>query len=491
MKIQRNNTDARNCLNFSQVASMPAANNERFEPLFANCEDKNVGEVLTSLQKGRHLIEGYAAEKRTNRNIHAALGATGLAGGILAAWAGHPILAAAPALVGLGLAARGANLHQQMRKQEGKAEEHDLALKAVEHAAEDLANSLVTEGPGPDQVTDRRYYTGGVFHSVATIHARESGALLGTQVQLSGTVPYTVTENHSTGRVSVRSPKGEQSFAGNVSIGSKDIKIASTTDLDPYSHGVRQSIQSDGKSELVLFEGAYEHTRLCSEQAKGTVTGEATVYCWENGQQATIRGIFLMVANTPVPFQALDSNGVRVLPDGLICSAKGSATFRADEVEAPATHGIGSWSWKSPYQQNLRLLEVDFGDDTFHASNDRKLKTTQVTARDGSVLQAQGDLVEVSQGFRLQTQQPGGMLEQSLLAGEVLLTLNLGARSLIIQHKSGQDPLAFQRGQDGMLDDLSNLPVRLDAGGSYWVQDGSEEKEVKPILPLPFLEKQP
>ncbi|MFN8608194.1 MAG: hypothetical protein U0931_11730 [Vulcanimicrobiota bacterium] len=256
-----------------------------------------------------------------------------------------------------------------------------------------------------------------------------------------------------------------------------------------YDHRLEQSLQSNGKSELVFFEGLSERIRRSSDQAKDAVTDQA-VSCWENGQLATISGATLVVADIPVPFQALDSKGVRVLPEGLVCSAaQVSGAFSADEVETMPTFGIGSFYCISPYKKTPRLLEVGFGNDTFHASNDRKLQTTQVTAPDGSVLQAQGDLVEVNQGFRLQTQQSGGILRQSLLADELLLTLSLGPHSVIIQHKSGQVPLAFQRDKDGMPDELSNLPVRLDAHGSYWFQDGSEEKEVKPLLPLSFLEK--
>ncbi|MFN8614161.1 MAG: hypothetical protein U0931_41910 [Vulcanimicrobiota bacterium] len=489
MIIQRKPVEARNILNFSQIKSSPLLQNEQFQPLLKDHDEAQIGQVLTKLNESRRNLDYRKSEKAGERNFQYAASLAGAAGGVWAALAGHPLVASAAAVVSLGMGTLGAFSHRSVKKYQAELEVAKGAYQATEKAGDELANSLVSDGPGPDQITDRRYYTSGIITGVATVHSRESGALLRTQVELGGNVPRKLEANIAKGTVSVRSPQGDETFPGKIELGSTDVAIAS--EASAGGGNLKQSISPDGTSTIYLTTSRNNYHYLGSEGAKGEKGFIASTYAWESGQAATVSGDNLIVANPIVPLQDLKPQSVRVLPDGVIgVKSHISGSYRADEVNLPGTQAIGTWASLTSPTHTIRMVEMTFGNDAFRVTSDLKSGTTRVTSADGSHVDSQATLVEINQTYRMQNQHVLGLMEQSLLPKEVLLTLQTGGRTLCVQHKSGQEPRAVEQEDKDFLEDVKSLPIELDAQGTYWVKDGGQRIEMKPMMPLSFLEKE-
>lgn len=500
MIIQRKAAEARNTLNFSQVkASSPALQADQFQPLIKDQHEVSVGSVLANLKEARGTAQYHAADSRTTRNVLGGISAAGVAGGIFAAVTGHPILASGAAVVTLGAGFFSFRCHGEAQKLQGEFKVADDAFKATEKAADELAATLVTDGPGPDQITDRRYYTSGIITGVATVHSRESGTLLRTQVELGGNVPRKLEANISKGTVSVRSPQGDQSFQGKLELRDQGITIHNTGRQTSHNDGpLTQSIQPDGSSKVSFSlprNSGYNYNYTCNlgtDDAKAEKGFVSNTYVWENGQAASYSsGDSLVVANPFVPFQDLKPDAVRVLPDGVVgVSSQVDGSYQADEASLPASQGIGTWSLTGHPNLTKRLVEMSFGNDAFRVTTDLKSGTTRVTAADGDHVDSQATLIEINKTYRMQNQHVLGTMEQSLMPKEVLLTLQTGGRTLCVQHKSGQEPRAVEQEDKDFLEDVKSLPITLDDKGTYWVKDGSNQIEMKPMMPLSFLEKE-
>ncbi|MBS2036370.1 hypothetical protein JST97_15375 [bacterium] len=476
---------------------LPGLQVDAYQPLLKQLDEVEVGSVLQRLSKARESAAFQRDERKFDRGGLIALSAAGIAGGVWAAVSGHPLIASAAGLAAVGTGFFGLRAHSQVKKLNAEYELTNSVHQAAEKAADEVANSLVVDGPGPDQITDRRYYTGGIITGVATVHSRESGALLRTQVELGGAVPRKLEANVSKGTVSVRSPQGDQSFSGALDVSHSTVTIRSNFAQGKTEGPITQTIHPDGSSQLELHvDRAYSQT-LSTKNALPEEGFVSSTYAWENGQAAAYTrndysmGPNLTVANPVVPLQDLKPTAVRVLPEGVIgVNSKVSGAFQADEASLPTSKGIGTWSSVNQPDLTTRLIEMSFGGDAFRVTSDLKLGTTRVTAADGSHVDSQADLIVINKTYRMQNQHVLGTLEQSLLPKEVLLTLQNGSRTLCVQHKSGQEPRAVEQEDKDFLEDVKSLPITLDDNGTYWVKDGTQQIEMKPMMPLSFLEKE-
>jgi hypothetical protein len=491
--IQRKPVDARNVLNFSQIKSSSSAlQADQFQPFLKEYNDVPVCTVLHKLNEQRESTQYLADDSRFSRNLLGGVSAAGVAGGVWAALAGYPIVAAGAAVASLGAGFFSFRSHSNMQKQRAELSLTDNVYKATEKAADDLAASLVTDGPGPDQITDRRYFTSGVITGVATVHSRESGTLLRTQVELGGNVPRKLEANISKKTVSVRSPQGDQSFPGRIELGSQGITVHAEGQQSSNDGPISQSIMPDGTSEVTFsYQRGYTRT-LSTDNAKAEKGFQAGTYSWQNGQAASYQSNdTLIVTNPIVPLHDLKPGAVRVLPDGVVgVSSQVNGSYQADEASLPNSRGIGTWSSVSNPNLTTRLVEMSFGKDAFRVTSDLKSGITRVTAADGDHVDSQATLIEINKTYRMQNQHVLGTMEQSLLPKEVLLTLQTGGRTLCVQHKSGQEPRAVEQEDKDFLEDVKSLPITLDDKGTYWVKDGSNQIEMKPMMPLSFLEKE-
>jgi len=488
VKIQRQDIQARNCLNFSQVKKAPSLQEERFKPFVDGYEGKTVAEALTNAQKIHENASYYASEERTYRNGNGIAAVVGTGAAVWAATAGNLLLAA-----GIGAAATGAvgfatYYHFQGKKRQAEADVAGAALQTMTKAADELASSLVCDGPGPDQFTDKRYYTGGIIQGIATVHSRESGAVLRTQVDLGGAVPRRLESNVAKNTVSVRSPKGDQTFNAELRLEDNGFQIINHGTKNDTNGPVTQSISTNGYSRISAQLDNYHSLGFATSEAVDDKKGfQAGTYAWENGQVAELDRDTLYVATPIIPFQ--DLTNVRLLPDGVVGRAsRKDGTHLADETAVPSSLGAGTWTSVSGVQLTPRLIETPFAGN-FKVLSDQKAGTLKITAGDGTTLDTKGTLVETNKAFRLHTQHTLGPLEQSLLPGEVLLNLQDGDRTISVQHKSGSQPTASEHKDEDFISSGNGLTVSLDDKGIYWVGDGASKIDLKPLMPLEFLER--
>lgn len=488
MKIQRDAVQARNALNFNLVKKAPQVQQDRFAPFVNGFEDKTIYDGLRAAEDAQRAASYRAGDAQSTRNSLGALGLAGTGAGVWAALAGQPLVAGGLALVAVTAAGFGVRAHSRAKVAEGEANLAADAHKAITQAADEIANGLVSDGPGPDQFTDRRYYTGGIISQIATVHSRESGALLRTQVELGGSVPRRLEANVAKNTVAVRSPQGDQTFAGDIKVDDQGIRIDAHGTVQSHDGPLSQEIYPSGSSLLRLDIGNYDRPTLSTDGTVAKKGFEAHAYTWENGQVASHSRNKLYVANPIVPFQ--DLTNVRVLPDGVVGSkSRSDDTHDAYETSLPAAGALGTWTMVENPQLTSRLIETKFGDG-FTAMSDQKAGTIRVSAADGSSLDTQATLVQTNGAFRMQTQHPMGSLEQSLLPGEVLLTLQHNDRTLIVQHKAGGQPTASEsKEHEDFLGAGDALQVTLDDKGAYQVQDGIVRTELKPLMSLEFLQK--
>ena len=487
MKIQRQDIEARNCLNFSQVKKAPSLQEERFKPFVDGYEGHTVGKALENAEKVYSNANWHARDERGVRTGWGVAATVGTGAAIWAAVADNLLLAG-----GIGAAVTGAigiatYYHFQGKKWDAQATVAGDAHKTMEKAADELAASLVCDGPGPDQFTDKRYYTGGVIQGVATVHSRESGAVLRTQVDLGGAVPRRLESNVAKNTVSVRSPKGDQTFNAELELRDQGFVIKNHGTQNDTNGPISQSISPDGSSRINGKRDSYNTLSLSTSEASGKDKGfQASSYVWENGQVAEYDGDTLFVATPIVPFQ--DLTKVRILPDGVVGrSSRNDGTHLADELAVPASLGAGTWTSVSNPQLTPRLIETPFPGG-FTALSDQKAGTVKLTAGDGATLDTKSTLVETNKAFRLHTQHTLGPLEQSLLPGEVLLNLQEGDRTISVQHKSGLEPTASEHKDEDFISSGNGLTVSLE-NGTYWVGDGASKIDLKPLMPLDFLER--
>lgn len=488
MKIQRPQLEARNCLNFSQIAKTPALQEERFKPFVDGFAEKPISSALENAEK----LKEHAAYRRDDcggvRTGWGVAAAVGTGAGVWAAAAGNMLLAGGIGAAVTGVAGLAVYYHSQSKKHGAEAALAENASQTIAKAADELAASLVCDGPGPDQFTDKRYFTGGVIHQIATVHSRESGAVLRTQVDLGGAVPRRLEANLAKNTVSVRSPKGDQTLAGELKLHDQGFALIAKgqpTDTDGF---LIQTINPDGSSSINSKLNNYERLSCSSEQASGKSQGfQASTYVWENGQLASLGDKVLYVATPVVPFQDLST--VRILPDGVVGRySNKDGTHQADEVVLPPSNGIGTWTSVASPQLTPRLIETEFAGG-FTALSDQKAGTVRITAGDGAAMDTQSTLVETNKAYRLHTQHTLGTLEQSLLPNEVLLNLQDGNRTISVQHKSGSQPSASEHKDEEFLTSGTNLAVNLDDHGVYWIGEGASKVDIKPLMPLSFLEK--
>ncbi|MBN9416441.1 hypothetical protein ABS71_02030 [bacterium SCN 62-11] len=488
MKIQRPQVDARNCLNFSQVKTAPSLQEERFKPFVDKFENTSVESVLANAEKFRDDADWSsrgAGESRIGWTVGTLIGS---GTGTWAALAGNPLLAAGLGVAATACAGLAFRSHLQVKKHDAEVDLAGKAHDAIGKAADDYAATLVCDGPGPDQFTDKRYYTGGIINSVSTVHSRESGDTLRTQVELGGAVPRKLEANLAKSTVSVRSPQGDKTFAGELRLSDNGSFSIITSAPQANDHGpLTQTIEPNGSSKLNGKLDNWEALYLSSEasQPKQGFYAQSTV--WENGQVAHTKQDNLYVADPVVPFQ--DLSNVRILPDGVIgFNTASETTHEAQEAVLPVSHGIGTWSSVNQPQYTPRLLETKFSGG-FKALGDQKAGTVTITAGDGSTLDTHSTLVSTNGAFRLNTRHTLGTLEQSLLPNEVLLNLQDGARTISVQHKSGSQPTASEHKDEDFISSGNQLAVSLDDTGIYWVGEGVSKIDVKPLMPLAFLEK--
>ena len=487
MKIQRDEIQARNCLNFSQLKKAPALQEERFKLFVDGFEEETVHKALENAENLKNRAIRNRNDFAFDRSGWAVGSLLGTGASVWAAVSGHPLVAG-----GIGVAvtaAAGMSIfnHSKARKEEAKAALAGDALQTMTRAADELAASLVCAGPGPDQFTDKRYYTGGVIQGIATVHSRESGAVLRTQIDLGGAVPRRLESNLAKNTVSVRSPKGDQTFNGELNLDNQGFEIVNHGTATDTNGPLAQRIDPNGSSRVSAQRDRYNSLSFSTSEASGKDKGfQASTYVWENGQLAELDRDTLYVATPVVPFQ--DLTQVRVLPDGVVGRPSRNGTHQADEAVLPASQGTGSWTSVSGVQLTPRLIETPFPGG-FTALSDQKAGTVRITAGDGATLVTQSTLVETNKAFRLHTQHTLGPLEQSLLPGEVLLNLQDGDRTISVQHKSGSQPLASEHKDEDFLSSGNNLTVSLDDQGTYWVGDSASNIDIKPLMPLSFLEK--
>ena len=489
MKVQRDAVQARNQLNFNLVKKAPQVQEDRFQPFVKGFEDKPVHTALDAALKQHKQANYQAGESRFSRNTLGAFSAAGTGAGIWAAVAGYPLVAGGIGLAAAACAGFGVRAHLQAKQADGEASLAGDAHQAMTQAADEVAASLVSDGPGPDQFTDRRYYTGGVISGIATVHSRESGALLRTQVDLGGAVPRRIEANEAKKTVAVRSPQGDQTFPGDIKLDNEGFRINAHGTQSSHDGYLSQSIEPSGNSHLYLDMGNYNSRTLSTQETVAQAGFYAHAYAWENGQVAEFSNRKeLIVANPIVPFQDLTS--VRLLPDGVVgLKTSSDTTYEAFDASLPTSGGIGTWSKMDQPTLASRLIETKFGNG-FVARSDQKDGTIRVTAPDGSTQDSKSTLVQTNGAYRMQTQHPLGPLEQSLLPGEVLLTLQINDRTVSVQHKAGGQPMASERKDEDFLDASDALEVSLDDKGAYQVQDGVVKVEIKPLMTLEFLEKQ-
>ncbi|MBX3165793.1 MAG: hypothetical protein KF760_00220 [Candidatus Eremiobacteraeota bacterium] len=488
MKIQRPQIEARNSLNFSQIKQAPGLQAERFKSFVDGYEEKPVKTALENATKLQKNALYESADSRVLRNGWGAAALVGTGAGAWAAGSGSLVLGGAIGAAVTGAVGVAVYFHVQSKKQDAEAALAGEALQAMTRAADELAAGLVCDGPGPDQFTDKRYFTGGVINQIATVHSRESGAVLRTQVDLGGAVPRRLEANIAKNTVSVRSPKGDQTFAGELKLNDQGFALIAHGQPTDTDGPLTQTIHPDGSSRINAKVNNWSGLSFSSSEASGKDKGfQASTYVWENGQLASLSSDTLYVANPIVPFQ--DLSKVRVLPDGVVGGYSDSAgTHQADEAVLPPSHGIGTWSSVSNPQLTPRLIETHFPGG-FTALSDQKTGIVRITAGDGATLDTNSTLVETNQAYRLHTQHTLGALEQSLLPNEVLLHLQDGARTVSVQHKSGSQPTASEHKDEEFLSSGHNLEVSLDEKGIYRVGEGAAKIDIKPLMPLEFLEK--
>lgn len=488
MKIQRQDIQARNCLNFSQLKKAPSLQEERFKPFVDGYEDKPVGKALENAHEVHGNAVYYARDERSVRNGWGVAAVVGTGAAVWATVADNLLLAG-----GIGAAVTGAvgiatYYHFQGKKWDVQAEVAGAALQTMTKAADELASSLVCDGPGPDQFTDKRYYTGGIIQGIATVHSRESGAVLRTQVDLGGAVPRRLESNVAKNTVSVRSPQGDQTFNAELKLEDNGFVIINHGTKNDTNGPVSQSISTNGYSRISAQLDNYHSLGFTTSEAVDDKKGfQAGTYAWENGQVAKLDGDTLYVATPIIPFQ--DLTNVRLLPDGVVGRAsRKDGTHLADEAVMPASLGAGTWTSVSGVQLTPRLIETPFPGG-FKVLSDQKAGTVKITAGDGTTLDSKATLVETNKAFRLHTQHTLGPLEQSLLPGEVLLNLQDGDRTISMQHKSGGQPTASEHKDEDFISSGAGLTVSLDDKGIYWVGDGASKIDLKPLMPLEFLER--
>lgn len=488
MKIQRPDTQARNSLNFTQVKKAPALQEDRFKPFVDGFQEKPVKCALENAEELRRKAAYNRDDCQGLRTGWGVATVVGTGAGIWAAVADNLLLAGGIGAAVTGAAGLAVYYHLQAKKHGAEATLAGEALQTMTRAADEYSASLVCDGPGPDQFTDKRYFTGGIIAGIATVHSRESGAVLRTQVDLGGSVPRRLEANLAKNSVSVRSPKGDQTFPGEIKLNDQGFSIIVNGTPSAQDGPLTQSINPDGSSRLQAkldnWNGLSFSSSDASTQEKGFL---ASSYVWENGQVASCDSNTLYVANPVVPFQ--DLSKVRILPDGVVGRrARSEGTHQADEAVLPPSHGIGTWSAVSDPQFTPRLIETQFAGG-FTALSDQKAGTVRITAADGATLVTQSTLVETNKAYRLHTRHDLGPLEQSLLPGEVLLNLQDGDRTISVQHKSGGQPTASEHKDEEFLSSGNSLPVSLDDNGIYWVGDSASKIDIKPLMPLDFLER--
>lgn len=489
MKIHRKPADARNSLNFSQIKTAPSLQQERFKPFVDRFENQPVHKALKNAEdswKNADYSSRSARESLIGWTI------ASLAGGGAGAWAGlsgHPLLAGGLALAATAAGGMGVRSYMEVKSQGRAADLAQEALQTMTQAADEHAATLLCEGPGPDQYTDKRYYTGGVIEGVATVHSRESGSVLRTQIDLGGSVPRRLEANAAKKMVSIRSAQGDQSFPGELKLYEQGFQAIAHATSSAQDGPISQEIYPDGESIVHCHNSDRRSVGMANNETVSSKSGYvAGTYVWENGQVATVYRDDLYVANPIVPFADLAK--VRVLPDAVVGADSASdGTHYANEAVVPTTHGLGTWASVSDPALTARLVSTPFGAG-FTAAGDHKQGTVKITAGDGSELETSASLQKTNGAYRLHTQHTHGRLEQSLLANEVLLTLEDGARTISVQHKSGSQPTASENKDEDFLSSGNGLPVSLDDTGIYWVGEGAARIDIKPLMPLTFLEKQ-
>lgn len=482
---------ARNGLNFSQVKRNPLLQQERLEPFVEPFGGATVDRALAHAGKLQKAALRQSKEARSVRNGLAVAGLMAAAGGSWVALSGHPWIGAG--VIGLSLAVAGGLSflqHRQASRSDSEAELSGQALGLISEAADQYAASLLSEGPGPDQYTDRRYFTAGIIREIATVHSRESGAVLRTQVELGGPVPRRLEANPAKGTVSMRSPQGDITFDGELKLsGSQGLTIITRAKPGQAGGSLTQSIRPDGYSEVNGDTGGWSNRSLTTVSTQPEDGFCSPTYVWESGQLASYARDVLYVANPIVPFQ--DLSEVRVLPDGVVGNPSDfGSTRRAYEAVPPAPLSIGTWSSLAQPQLTERLIETRFAGG-FTVLSDQKIGTVRLSAPDGTTLEVPSTLVETNGAYRLTAQHPLGNLEQSLLPGEVLLSLHEDHRIVAVRHKSGSEPTASEHLDEEFLSPGQTLAVTLDEQGTYWVGEGASRIDLKPLVHLNFLEPRP
>ncbi|MBS2040327.1 hypothetical protein JST97_35395 [bacterium] len=489
MKIERPQIDARNCLNFSQVKKSPSLQGEHLKPLLDGLDGKPVGEALESVSKvslERTFRSRSSAACRDRWGIAAA---TATGGAVWMALTAQPLGAAALGLAATAAACLGFHQHSQAKKYEGLAQQADETHQAMIEAADDYAATLVSEGPRSDQYTDRRYFTNDLIRQVATVHSRESGETLRTQIELGGPNPRRLEANIAQNTVAVRSAQGDQTFDGHLELKGSSFEIF-THGRAAYTEGpISQIICPDGSSHIHTYQAKNICVGFSTETAAATGKPfKESIIVWDNGQLGRMDHGRLFVASPVVPFQ--DLTPMPVMPEGVIPEPVWEdSPRRTYETALPTSLGIGTFNSVEDPKFTVRTLETPFGPG-FTVTGDRKLGTTRATAADGTTLDIQGSLIDNPGSYRLQTQHPLGVLEQSLLPGEVLMHLKDGDRTVVLQHKSGEPPAANEHREEDFLSAGNPLPIRLDDQGVYQIKerDGSTT-DIKPLMPLDFLER--